>query len=159
LKARQGAHAPLRRRGRDRGHTFVEILVSIVLLGTVVGATLTALRTTILSSERDEIEAQARASLLAADDAVHRTPFVVCGDPSMVDLVGSYDTAAGATTLPAGWAVDVITVSMWGRDPVSAVESWRSTCTPGADSAQLVTIIATGPTGEVGRTIQVVKRD
>ena len=38
-------------RRRDRGTTFVEILVSIVLLGTAVGGTLTALRTTIVSSE------------------------------------------------------------------------------------------------------------
>lgn len=159
LRRRSGTDAPVRRSSRDRGTTFVEVLVSIVLLGTVVGSTLTALRTTIISSERDETQAKAHAALLAAEDALHRAAYEVCGSPAMDDIVGDYSTAVGLATLPAGWTAAVTYVRMWGRDPVSAVEMWRDTCTSGANSAQLVTVIVRSPSGEVGKTIQVVKRD
>jgi hypothetical protein len=132
--------------------------VSLVLLGTAVGGTLTALRTTVISSERDETEAQAHAALLAAEDALHRAPYEVCGSPTMTDIVGNYSTAVGLATLPAGWTAAVTFAQMWGRHPVSAVEAWRNTCTSGANSAQLVTVIVRSPTGEIGKIIQVVKR-
>jgi type II secretory pathway pseudopilin PulG len=81
LKASQGAYAPRRRRDRDRGQTFVEILVSIVLLGTVVSGTLTALRATIVSSRVDANQAKANAWLFAAEDALYRATYYSCADP------------------------------------------------------------------------------
>ena len=81
VKNTHGGNAGVHDRRRDRGTTFVEILVSIVLLGTAVGATLTALRTTIVSSERDDGQAEAQAWLLAAEErASHRTPYYSCDD-------------------------------------------------------------------------------
>ncbi len=69
---------PLHERRRDRGTTFVEILVSIVLLGTAVGGTLTALRTTIVSSKVDGDVTKASVWLREAEEALHRTAYKQC---------------------------------------------------------------------------------
>ncbi len=75
MRYTHGENAPVHERRRDRGTTFVEILVSIVLLGTAVGGTLTALRTTIVSSERRRRSVtKASVWLRAAEEALHRTP-------------------------------------------------------------------------------------
>ncbi|HWM18208.1 MAG TPA: prepilin-type N-terminal cleavage/methylation domain-containing protein, partial [Ilumatobacteraceae bacterium] len=76
-----GGCAPASRRQRDRGSTFVEVLVALVLLGTAVGGTLTALRTTIISSRLDENQTKAHAWLLAVEDALYRAPYHSCSDP------------------------------------------------------------------------------
>jgi hypothetical protein len=81
VRNRHGESAGVDARRRDRGTTFVEILVSIVLLGTAVGGTLTALRTTIASTERDDGVTKAGAWLHEAEEAIHRTPYLKCTDP------------------------------------------------------------------------------
>ena len=46
-----------------------------MLLGTAVGGTLTALRTTIVSGRRDEDQTKAHTWLLAVEDALYRAPY------------------------------------------------------------------------------------
>jgi hypothetical protein len=154
-----GSTAPVRRRRRDRGQTFVEILVSIVLLGTVVGATLTALRTTIVSSRADEGQAKANAWLLAAEDAIYRTPYIPCPSFTAAQVKSAYDIEVQATTTPPeGWAggsVGVNVVFFWSKE--DGQEVWSDAC--GTEfSAQLVEIYVRSPSGDVGKTMQVIKR-
>ena len=152
------SNAPVRRRGRDRGQTFVEILVSIVLLGTVVGATLTALRTTIISSKADEGQAKANAWLLAAADEIYRTTYRPCPSFDAAQVRSEYDSDVQATTPPEGWtggSVGVNVVYFWSKD--DGQEVWSDTCGTGL-SAQLVEIYVLSPSGDVGKTMQVIKR-
>lgn len=59
---------------RDRGFSFVEVLVTIVLLGTMVIAILTATRAQITSSRTSREAAQVESALLAAAERVERAP-------------------------------------------------------------------------------------
>jgi hypothetical protein len=145
------------RRDRDRGTTFVEVLVSIVLLGTAVGGTLTALRTTILSSEIDEGQAKANAWLLAAQDALDDATYLPCTSSDVGAVTAAYDAAVQAAPAPQGWlggSVGVNAVSFWSKSDGSEV--WGTAC-GSALSAQLVEIYVLSPNGDVGKTAQVVK--
>jgi Tfp pilus assembly protein PilV len=143
---------------RDRGTTFVEVLVSIVLLGTVVGGTLTALRTSIISSDRGEGRANAQLWLQTARDVIYRTPYMDCTTPySTVEVKNFYDAAVQAAAPPTGWAggsVGVNIVQFWSKS--DGHEVWGDACGT-ASAAQLVEIYVLSPTGDVGRTIQVIK--
>ncbi len=146
-------------RRRDRGTTFVEILVSIVLLGTAVGGTLTALRTTIVSSERDAGQAKAQSWMVAAADAVHRTPYMSCDTFDVGAVKNAYDLAVQSAPPPEGWAVGgsvgVNIVYFWSK--ADGQEIWGTACGSPL-SSQLVEIYVRSPTGDIVRTMQVIKR-
>jgi len=154
-----GENAPVQERRRDRGTTFVEILVSIVLLGTAVGGTLTALRTTIVSSERDAGVTKASVWLRGAEDALHRAPYEQCSVKTPAQIKDAYRTRIQSVAPPVGWEVgatiDVLSVQFWGRN-ASHVEGWLPVCT-GDFVAQLVDIYVLSPTGDIGRHVQVIK--
>ncbi|MGH9132788.1 MAG: type II secretion system protein [Ilumatobacteraceae bacterium] len=145
-------------RCRDRGTTFVEVLVAIVLLGTVVGGTLTALRTTIVSSERGAGMATASAWLREAEATLHTDPFYPCTTPT--DVTNHYLAVLEGAPRPAEWGVggtiNITSVQFWGRD-ASKQEGWQPACTPGSVAAQLIEFYVLSPSGDVGQRIQVVK--
>ena len=107
-----GGCAPVSRRRRDRGTSFVEVLVAIVLLGTAVGGTLTALRTTIVSSQRDEDQTNAHTWLLAVEDALYRAPYYSCAD-----------AGPGVDGLPEGWTRATSGLRIRGGDQRRATTS------------------------------------
>ena len=169
-----GGCAPAPRRLRDRGTTFVEVLVAIVLLGTAVGGTLTALRTTIVSSQRDENYTKAHAWLLVVEDALYRAPYYACVDPGpgpngpdpddgidAGEIWASYEAAIEAAPRPDGWSAATVQISnleFWNK--ADGVAGWAPTCSTDPSvrkSAQLVTMYILSPTNDVGKTIQVVK--
>ncbi len=156
-----GGSAPIRPRGRDRGQTFVEILVAIVLLGTAVGGTLTALRTTIISTKTDVSLTKASTWLRGAEEALHRTPYLDCTLP--VDIPAAYRAVIQSVPPPQGWegaTIDIASVQFWGRD-ANHYEGWMPVCT--ADSthtpyvAQLIDVYVLSVDGAFGQHIQVIK--
>ena len=172
VKNTHGGNAAVPDRGRDRGTTFVEILVSIVLLGTAVGGTLTALRATVVSGERDNGQAEAQAWLLVAEDALYRTPYYSCADPGPGedglpgmdegDILFEYERAVSLAPRPPGWGSATIQIPIlrfWQKS--DGVELWDPACpvdsSPIRQSAQLVDVYVLSPDGAVGKTIQVVK--
>ncbi len=58
---------------RDRGATFVEVLVTIVLLGTIVLALMAAMRTQVVASRTSREAARVESALLAAAERVERS--------------------------------------------------------------------------------------
>lgn len=141
----------------DQGSSFIEILVTIVLLGTVVIAVLTAVRTSVRVSQVNAEAARVETVLLDAVDRVNR---------------------ADRTTFPCDLTPPVVAaVEVQGWDPGSAVvEQWyldggvwttgmgATPACPG-DPGQLtqgliqrIKISVTGPDG-LSRSIQVVKSD
>jgi Tfp pilus assembly protein PilV len=119
---------------RDRGVTFIELLVAIVLLGTTVVAVLAAVRATVTASNIDTDHAKAYAWLQAASDAVYnvdRRPCAITalpiddadqanewtgnkGSPS-VNAPGTvwtdYKAAVNAVPHPAGWTTATIRIT------------------------------------------------
>jgi hypothetical protein len=132
--------------------------VSIVLLGTAVGGTLTALRTSIVSSDLGADHAKAHAWLLAAEDEIHQTEYKSCADLDAAAIKGFYDDAVQDAQAPPGWeatgGVGVNIVWFWSK--VDGQEQWGDECRIGF-SAQLVEIYVLSPGGGLGKTLQVVK--
>jgi prepilin-type N-terminal cleavage/methylation domain-containing protein len=161
---RQRTHQPWRARphgsrpGRDGGFSFIEVVVTIVLLGVVVTAILTAVRASIQASSVSRTAAQVESVLLNAVDRVNRAP--------RADVTFQCDLTAPvvAAVETQGWPVANASVSQEFLD----AGSWQ-TGLPGAEACppggfrqglvQRISITITSPDGELSRSIQVVKSD
>ena len=149
---------PADERRRDRGTTFVEILVSIVLLGTVVGGTLTALRTTIISSEVDSNQAKANAWLLGSrrESTKHRTN--PCPSSDVAAVKSAYDSAVQTAPPPEGWAggsIGVNIVYFWGKS--DGREIWGDVCGTHANPPSSSRFTSGAQLARWGKTMRVVK--
>lgn len=150
-------------RRRERGSSFVEVLVAVVLLGTIVVAALAGLRASITGSSVDEDSARAIAWLQAAGDEIHATDYEPCHlEVTPGDIRASYQTTVDAATRPTDWGAATITVvSVEFLSRSGATESWGSTCASGdPDSplyAQLVRLRVTDPDGKFTADLEVIK--
>lgn len=82
-------------RPRDHGASLIELLVAIVLLGTVVGAVLTAASTTIIGSRIERDHAKAQQWLQAAIGVIEAIDFQSC-DPNDIDGAKAQDVYQNA---------------------------------------------------------------
>lgn len=91
---------------RDRGDTFLEVLIAIVLLGTVVAATLTGLSTTVTGTAMERDRATAQMWLQSSIEALKEAPTEDCNDPGQTEasLRATYEEAVRtAVPPPPGW--------------------------------------------------------
>lgn len=171
---------PVPRSRRDRGVSFIELLVSIVLLGTIVVAVLVALQASTTASTTDAEHARAFIYLHEASDAVFLTPRMSCLAGTEAQLIDYYDDAFAGLTAPQGWAAvtPVITkieflnasdtsgttIYTWGP---SCFEGLVDTDGDGSDdqdftetplNSQKITISVTSPDGDLTKTVETVKR-
>ena len=122
VRTRHGEHAPVHGGGRDRGTTFVEVLVSIVLLGTAVGGTLTALRTTIVSSERRRRSRPRRTPGCSRPRRRSTAPTTTpCSVTRRLRIDDRRTERRSSRFAPAaiGWTgatIDLASVQFWGRN-------------------------------------------
>lgn len=163
---------------RDRGVTFIEILVAIVLLGTVGIGVLTAMRASVIGTRIERDHARAFQWLQSADGVLQGTDRVGCGDYDPDIHYPTYSSAEEWVRLqyqntirsevvnPPGWEDSQISVApsvmVWDGtqywdpyDPLAPAE-----CFDDVDRfLQLVTLEVASPDGDIIETIQVVKRD
>ncbi len=111
-----GTECQLSTARRDRGSSFVELLVAIVLLGSAVVAVLVSLQATTIASITDADHARALAWLQAASDQVFEAERIPCaqydgtGDPAVwlnyTDRRGLPSDAPSANAMTAtAWAL------------------------------------------------------
>lgn len=153
-------------RSADRGVTFVELLVAIVLLGTAVVGTLTALRATVIGTGIDRNHANAYAWLQSAADSIALAPYLSCSTYSNTQILATYDGSAQGALRPVGWetgsgaTVHVTSVAYLSRSGTS--ETWGSTCAAAdaesALSSQLVIVEVASPDGDFTASLEVIKR-
>ncbi|MEQ8439643.1 MAG: hypothetical protein RIB65_19280 [Ilumatobacter fluminis] len=122
----------------DHGVGFVEVLVSIVLLGTVVIAVLVGLTTTIIGADEHRDQSTGIALVVDGLESVKNAAYTCSG----------YDATVGVT-VPAGWTVTVTQVES-GSDGTT----WGA-CDP-SDPLQRVTVVASDGASDLDG--QVVKR-
>lgn len=145
---------------RDAGFSIVEIVVSIVLMGTVVIAVMNAVGMSVKASATSRSAARVETAVVNASDRVNRAT-KSC----------DYTKYAQAAVQTEGWAKETASVVneyyVPGADP-TLPGTWAvgNPLTPGCPGAvpndllvQRVTIMITSPDGKVHRTIQVVKSD
>ena len=137
---------------RDSGSTFIELLVSIVLLGTVGVAVLTALAASATGAKVHRELSDAQAWLATAGDAISETPngtdnYVICAMPS------DYQ----ALVPPEAAAVNVIAVEYWDSALPVPQDEFGSVCQYATgDRLQRITLETT--VDGVARTLAVLKR-
>ena len=153
----------------DRGMTFVEVLVAIVLLGTAVIAVLTAVRVTVIATNTEREHSRAGQWLESAAKAIEVAPFgdcsVVDGVPqSSVDALNDYNDAVRRVPVPDGWDAYVLSVQRTTDIDVWNGSSWEQYSTASAcyDDQRLrlqrVRLSVSNPDGQILETLEVVKR-
>ena len=158
-----------RRTTRDAGFSLIEVLIVVLLMGLVVTAVLAALGTATKASAVDKEHAIAYSWLQAASDEIYRQPRVPCN--SATDPVATYSTYAQAAPRPLSWdstsaSIAVVGVEYLGRSTPDADFEWDAAfCFEGGvylDSplyTQRVTLQVTSPTGDLVKTLQMVKNE
>lgn len=139
-----------RRRRGDRGVTFVEILVAIVVSGTLVAAVVNSTFTIISISGRSFTAAEVETVLINASDRINRAP-QLC----------DYEAYVDAAALAEEWDPGLITVTVERLvENAGNATDWEIQPCPADVSpfdVQRMTITLTDPGGRVTRTLTVVK--
>ena len=144
---------------RDRGVSFIEVLVSIVLLGTTVIGVLAAVRTSVIGARLESDHAKAQQWLQSASENVRDIERLGC-DTNLEDVIRSTYQAqlqAGGDN-PPGWQDDrleiIEPIQFWDGtqylDPPACFETQRR-------YLQLITLQVKNPDDEIIETVQVVK--
>jgi hypothetical protein len=156
----------------DRGATFVELLVSIVLIGTAVVATLAAVRATIIGTSIERDHSRAQQWLQSAVGVIEREDFADC---SSVTLDGpaireaylaavTYDanTNPDGAKIPDGFdggSIDVSEPLVWDGLAFVPFETQSQCYDDVLLRQQLITVTVTSPDGEVVESVDLIKRD
>jgi type II secretory pathway pseudopilin PulG len=151
--SREGQPEPVDQRVRrehDWGSTLVELLISIVLIGMVVVSVLAAAFTSISASSTVFEAAQVETVLLNAGDRVARAP-QLC----------DYEDYVDAAALAEGWPLSSTSVVVESLVANTGNPSdWTPQSCPDdvrPFDVQRLTITASTPSGEITRTLTVVK--
>lgn len=148
------------RPSRDTGSSFVELLVSIALLGTVIVAVLVTLQTSVGASSIGRDHANAHAWLQTASDILYSTPREDCGTASLSvepAIRATYQSTVRGTSNPENWLaanIEIVPpVLFW-----DGVSTYQTTCFDDSGiNLQLITIQVRAPDGRIVETVQVVK--
>jgi hypothetical protein len=152
---------------RDSGVTFVELLVAVVLLGTVVVAVLTAVRVTVIATTTEREHSRAEQWLESAAEQLEITPFGNCnvgiGVPASAAAAHTlYQAAVAGAPVPAGW--DPSQISVGTEIYVWDGSDWVLYATAGSClddlglTLQRVSLTVENPNGKIIETREVVKR-
>jgi hypothetical protein len=149
---------------RDTGVTFVELLVAIVLIGTVVVAVLAGVRATIIGTTLDRDHSNAHAWLQSATDLLYGHPRHDCGHSTdtapqqavtKAAIIADYQSVAQSVPNAEGWPATNITVTdvqYWDG------HSYQSTCYDDfAINLQLIKMQVRDANGRILEDVEVVK--
>jgi type II secretory pathway pseudopilin PulG len=142
---------------RDEGFSFTEILMTVILMGTVLMAVMNASISGIRSSSTAAFASQVETVLQNAADRVNRAP-QSC----------TYSSFVRAAAQSVHWNGDLVTATYNWYEPGSAANvqgTWggdgSTACNPAnpGNNLQLISITVTSPDGKVTRELKVVKDD
>lgn len=152
---------------RDRGATLIEIIISIVLLGGVIGGSLAAMRATILGGTIHRDHSIAHGWLQSASDVLYADEKIVCDpagvSPSRQDIIDAYDAVLDSVQTPNGWSnwqIGVTKLQFWNSQVVvGSVEkqfAFSDTCEQGLE-LQLIEIEVRNTSNQIIETVEIVK--
>jgi Tfp pilus assembly protein PilV len=154
--ARDAARLDTRRsrRRRDSGFSFVEVVITISLMGIVVAPILAAVAASIRASSVSLMSAEVENVLVNAIDRVNRAP----REDYKCDLTGPVKAAVEVH----GWLPSSAVV---GHEYLDASGTWQSdvtgTACPGGNFqnglVQRITVTITSPSNDVSRSLQVLR--
>jgi prepilin-type N-terminal cleavage/methylation domain-containing protein len=149
----------------DRGYTLIEMLVAIVLMGSIVLAIVGGMWAVVRASSMNDDRAKVQAILGAAGDSVVNYKHWNCPEVNGA-YVEYVQKAAAAVSWPAD-SVAITEYEYWNPetrdwDPTNTIQG--SGCNEGAGltinkTMQRLTITATSPGSGYSNSIQIVKAD
>ncbi len=143
---------------RDGGFSFIEIVVTVVLMGVVLLPILVAVRTGVQTSVTTRTAAEVETVLVNAVDRVYRADRA---GPFACDVT----SPVAASVEAFGW--DPVTSVMVGHEYLDPAGIWQAdstgTACPGGvfqeRLVQRVTITVISPDGQISRALEVVRGD
>jgi prepilin-type N-terminal cleavage/methylation domain-containing protein len=149
----------------DRGYTLVEMLVAVVLMGSIVLAIMGGMWAVVRASNQNDQRAKVGAVLGAAGDGISNYRYIACPE---VD--GGYEEFGQKAAASVGWPLETVRIvdyQYWNPD----TGSWDQNnsiqgddCNPNvglttSKTLQKLTIVATAPGGGYSASIDIVKSD
>lgn len=144
---------------RDAGATLIEILITIVLMGTLVAGILTLTQTSIIASKTSEEAARIESALLTAAERVERADRLLfpCDDDLPKPVEAAAQLKLGVTPEQAPNYAKVVTEHLDGSG------NWAPGACPGGvyqpNLVQRITITMTSPETGLTRSLEVIKGD
>jgi prepilin-type N-terminal cleavage/methylation domain-containing protein len=150
---------------RDGGYTLIEMLIAVVLMGSIVLAIMGGMWAVVRASAQNDDRAKVGAVLGAAGDGISNYRYIACPE---VDQ--GYEEFGQKAAASVGWplnTVSIIDYQYWNPD----TGTWDDTnsiqgtdCNPNvglttSKTLQKLTIRATSPGGGYSATIDIVKSD
>jgi hypothetical protein len=152
---------------RDRGASYIELLVAIVLLGTVVVGVLAAVRATVIGTrvERDHSKAQqwlqSAVGVIEAQDFASCDPLVINGANVEAAYQAAIDDPVFGAKRPFGFTtatIDIKAPEVWNGTTFVAFDSQTVCYDQSRLRQQRVTIEVTQPNG-VRESVEMIKVD
>ncbi len=149
--------------------TLIEVLVSVMLLGTVVVSTLGVLRISVLGGTVHRDHANAHAWLQSASDVVYATTKVDCStgtpDSGKEAIRAAYQSVVDPVPNPETWAnsqIRIIDIQFWNSadtDNDGIVEfRFGTACQDDKNlSLQRITIQVRSPNGRIIEQVELIK--
>lgn len=153
---------------RDHGVTFIELLISIVLLGSITAGALTTLSVTISATTVDRDHANAHAWLQTAADVLYARELVPCdpmADPAseIATITAAYEGTIQQTENPEEWGstnIRIFDLQFWhvDMDPVTKLtdEGWGDQCDSLDTNLQRIGIEVRSNDGVIVESVEVI---
>ena len=147
---------------------MIEVLIAIVLIGTVMGATLSLLRVTILASGTDRDHSNAHAWLQTAADVLYARPLEPCAPAgaaatNKAAIIATYEATLQQTENPEDWPdgnIEIYDLQFWhiNMDPVTKFteEGWGDLCDASDTNLQRIAIQVRSESNEVVERVEVI---
>jgi len=153
------------REATDRGYTLVEMLVAIVLMGTIVLSIMGGMWAVVRASRQNDVRAKTQAVLGAAGDGISNYRYIACPE---VDQ--GYEEFGQKAAASVGWpleSVEIVDYQYWNPDTGTWDDNnsiQGTDCNPNvglttSKTLQKLTIRATSPGNDYSATIDIVKSD
>lgn len=152
--------------------SFIEVLVSVVLLGTAVVATLTAVRATIIGTRIEQDHSKAQQWLQSAVGVIERENFADCDSVSLsgAAIRAAYKAAIDydPTTNPdgakapfgfEGGTIDVSEPLVWDGSGFVAFGTQTQCYDDVLLRQQLLTVTVRNADGDIVESVDLIKRD
>jgi prepilin-type N-terminal cleavage/methylation domain-containing protein len=163
-QARSGCRTP----DDDSGVSLIEVLIAIVLIGMVMGATLSLLRVTISASGTDRDHSNAHAWLQTAADVLYARPLEPCAPTgaaatNKAAIIATYESTLQQTENPEDWPdgnIEIYDLQFWhiNMDPVTKFteEGWGDLCDASDTNLQRIAIEVRSESNEIVERVEVI---
>jgi type II secretory pathway pseudopilin PulG len=140
-----------RRARGEGGETLVELLATIVIMGTAVIAVVAGIGVAITSSDANAKQVTALTVIRNYAEAIQAAPYAPCG------TAASYAPGAVGFTPPANFTVSIVGAVTY-YDGTSSPAVFSASCPPPDKGAQRMTIKAHSSDNRADRSLEIVKR-